>query len=102
MRANAASDPTWLARLVASRGVGVVMIYDQWFAGQIPASWRRIAELQAAHRMTAPFDTVDFYATSAEATPDALAALRDFAREIAPGTRLTIADPRNFVAGDPR
>ena len=90
MRAQAATDPAWLGRLVASRGVGLAMIYDQWFAGQIPASWRRVAQLKAAHRITAPFDTVSIYATSADAAASALAALHAFGRDIGPGTRLTI------------
>jgi hypothetical protein len=101
LRANAANDPSWLERLVAQRGIGVVMIYDEWFTGQVPPSWRRVAELKAAHRMTSPFDTVRFYLTTPDAAPAATAALRAFGRDLGPGTTLTVFDP-NFVAGDPR
>jgi hypothetical protein len=90
-RATAAADPSWLEHLVERGHVGLTMIYDPWFAGQIPAGWRRVATLTAEHRMTSPFGTVAFYATS----EDAAAALRDalaaFGRDIGPGTRLTLA-----------
>lgn len=101
LRANAANDPLWLDRLVAQRGVGLVMIYDEWFAGQVPPAWRRVAELKAAHRLTAPFDTVGFYLTAGGAASEAQGALRAFGRDLGPGTTLTVFDP-NFVAGDPR
>jgi hypothetical protein len=102
MRTAAASDPAWLGRLVAAHKVAVAMIYDEWFPGQIPASWRKIAVLKAARRITAAFDTVSFYATSADAAPAALAALRDFGRTLPAGTSLTLTDPANLVAGEPR
>ena len=79
----------------------MVIIYDEWFPGQIPESWRRLATLKAAHRMAAPFDTMSVYATSAAAAPAVLTALREFGRDLGPGTTLTVFDP-NFVAGDPR
>jgi hypothetical protein len=101
-RADADRDPLWLDDLVAAHRIGVVMVYDQWFPEQIPASWRRLASLKSAHRMAAPFDTVSIYATSAAAAPDALAALRAFGRTLGPGTTLTLREPTNFVAGDPR
>jgi hypothetical protein len=41
LRRNAADrDPSWLKDLVAAHQIGVVMIYDEWFPGQIPANWR--------------------------------------------------------------
>jgi hypothetical protein len=100
-RAGAAHNPLWLKDLVDARRIGVVIIYDEWFPGQIPESWRRLATLKAAHRMAAPFDTMSVYATSAAATPAVLTALREFGRDLGPGTTLTVFDP-NFVAGDPR
>jgi hypothetical protein len=101
-RAGADRDPLWLRDLVATRRIGVAMVYDQWFPGQIPEGWRRLATLKSAHRMAAPFDTVSVYATSAAAAPAALTALREFGRDLGPGTTLTILDPTNFVAGNPR
>jgi hypothetical protein len=97
-RARAGSDPSWLERLVEDHQIGLVMIYDQWFAGQIPAGWRRVATLEAAHRMTSPFSTVAFYATSEGAAVAADDALAAFGRAIGPGTRLTIV---NFPDTDP-
>jgi hypothetical protein len=102
LRRNAADrDASWLKDLVAAHQIGVVMVYDEWFPGQIPANWRQIGKLKSDHRMAAPFDTVSIYATSAAAAPDSLAALRAFSRNLGPGTTVTIFDP-NFVAGDPR
>jgi hypothetical protein len=102
LRANAANDPGWLERLVAKHRIGLVMIYDSWFTGQIPGSWLRLGELKAAHHLTAASDTVGIYATSREAAPEAVSALRAFGRDLPPGTRLTIQQPTNFVAGEPR
>jgi hypothetical protein len=102
LRRNAADrDPSWLKDLVAARRIGLVMVYDEWFPGQIPATWRQVGKLKSAHRMAAPFDTVAIYATSAAALPDSLAALHAFSRDLDPGTTVTVFDP-NFVAGDPR
>jgi hypothetical protein len=92
-RAQAARDPFWLDRLAAEHGVGLAMIYDQWFAGQIPPGWRRIGVLEAAHRITAPFDRVSFYATSRAAEAPAQTALAAFSRVVGPGTNLTVLDP---------
>lgn len=101
LRTGSANDPGWLGRLVAEHGVGLAMIYEPWFDRGIPASWHKVATLKAAYRMTAPFDTVTFYATSDDALPAALAALRDFAPHVGPGTELTIVDQSNLVAGAP-
>lgn len=102
LRANAAAEPAWLGRLVAEHGVGLVMIYDQWFPGQIPRSWRKLATLAATYRMTAAFDTVSVYVTGDDEAPAALTALHAFAAQLPSGTRLTILDPANLVAGAPR
>jgi hypothetical protein len=80
----------WMERLVAARQVGLVMIYDTWFVGQIPANWHRIAVLRSAHLVTASSDVVSFYATSAESVSDALEALRAFSHSTGAGTQLTI------------
>lgn len=86
----------WMSRMVEAKHVGLVMIYDQWFAGQIPAGWRRLAMLQVPHALTARFNTVSFYATSRDAAEPAMGALRAFSRDLIPGTSLTILDePRS-------
>lgn len=92
-RAAAKQDPQWLKNLVASRDIGLVMIFDEWFPGQVPATWRHVADLTAAHGIMSPSRTVNFYATSNDAYVPALAALHGFARTTGPGTTLTIFDP---------
>ena len=80
----------WMQRMADAKQVGLVMLYDAWFQGQIPPGWRKIAELQVPHVITAKFDTVSFYATSATAAGPALEALRAFGRDLVPGTSLRI------------
>ena len=88
-RSRGEFDTAWLDRLIAARHVGVAMVYDNFFAGQIPADWLRIGVLYAAHR-PAGYDKLAFYATSRSAVPAALAALRAFSQTTGPGTRVTI------------
>jgi hypothetical protein len=99
-RARAGAEPgtAWLDRLVAARQVGLAMVYDNWFAGQIPPGWRRLGMLQAQHR-PASFDKVTFYATSPAAVGDALTALTAFGRTTGPGTRVTIFEEAGRFAG---
>ena len=88
-RSRGEFDTAWLDRLVAARGVGLAMVYDNFFAGQIPADWLRLGVLDAAHRPVA-YDKLTFYATSRDAVPAALVALRAFGRTTGPDTRVTI------------
>lgn len=90
-RQNPSADPHWMDRLAHAHRVGVAMIFDDWFAGAIPANWQRLAVLRAPH---VP-DILSFYATSPPAAAAALAALRRFRASLIPGTSLTIADVPN-------
>jgi hypothetical protein len=83
-------DPGWVDQLVTARNVGLAMIYDSWFAGEIPAHWQHIAVLRAAHLVTASSNLVSFYATSRESVGYALYALRAFGHSTGAGTQLTI------------
>jgi hypothetical protein len=83
-------NSVWVERLVAARQVGLVMIYDSWFEGQIPPHWHRIAVLKSTHLITASSDVVSFYATSKESVGDALEALRGFSHSTGAGTQLAI------------
>jgi hypothetical protein len=93
-RAAGEQHPQWLRDLVASRHIGLVMIFDEWFSGQIPPTWRHIADLHSAHDLLAPSKTVNFYVASDDAYVPALKALRAFGENIDnPGTTLTIFAP---------
>jgi hypothetical protein len=70
----------WMDRLAREHGIGVAMIYREWFTGEIPATWHRIAVLHPTHApITAWRRDVDFYTTAADAAPVAEAALCAFA-----------------------
>jgi hypothetical protein len=75
--------PGWMARLASAHNVGLAIIYPSWFRGDLPKSWRAIAVLRMAHpRVSVAAEEVTFYATSAEAEGDALAALHRFASTV--------------------
>jgi hypothetical protein len=78
--------PGWIEQLTRSHGVGVAMIYPNWFQGEIPLEWRPLAELRSAHRhvYAGNDETVTVYATSDSAAGPALAALHEFASDTAP------------------
>jgi hypothetical protein len=99
--------PGWIEQLTRSHGVGVAMIYPNWFAGEIPPQWRPLAELRSAHRhvYAGNDEVVTIYATSDAAAGPAMAALHEFASET-PSTVATLmftADalrpPRHAVGG---
>jgi hypothetical protein len=99
--AQGESGTAWLDRLVEARGVGLAMVYDNWFAGQMPADWRRLAILETQHR-PAGFDKVTFYATSPAAVAEAVAALKAFSRTTVPGARVTVfEDAGRFAVSSP-
>jgi hypothetical protein len=56
-------DAKWMEDAVRRHGIGVVMIYDDWFPTR-PASWKPIARLKlGSRRVTPAFATVTFYGT---------------------------------------
>jgi hypothetical protein len=70
----------WMNQLARSKGVGVAMIYDDWFGGVIPAQWIRLGRLHlGGTRVTAAEDVVTFYATGRESYGEAVEAVRRFA-----------------------
>jgi hypothetical protein len=87
--------PGWLGDLTRAHEVGVAMIYTSWFSADIPANWRRVAELRSAHpHVTAAADEVTVYATSAAAEHDVLEALHRFASQTPPSVaQVTFDNP---------
>jgi len=56
-------DAQWMEDAVRRHGIGVVMIYDDWFPTR-PASWKPVARLKlGSRRVTPAFATVTFYGT---------------------------------------
>ncbi|QQA43113.1 hypothetical protein [Pelagovum pacificum] len=75
LAASGQRTPEGMADLVAGSGATYAMIYEEWFPGQIPAEWCRIAQLTTP-RETAASGTVEFFLIepeSEEALRDALA-----------------------------
>lgn len=87
------SNPGWMGPLVEAHNVGLVMIYDSWFVGQLPKQWRRLAVLTSDQHLTVSVDSVSFYATSTASIADAIQALRAFSPTLSAGTHLTVLDP---------
>jgi len=93
-QARAAGEPgsAWMDRLAKARHVGMAMIYEPWFAGQIPPTWSKLAVFRTPVRLSLGLSEVAFYATSDDAAGPALAALQAFSRHLLSGTSLTIFD----------
>jgi hypothetical protein len=78
-----------LERLVSRRGIQLVMIYEDWFAGQIPPEWVRVATLETAV-VSAGGAKITFFSASG-GDPDALRTeVARFAQTVPPGVRITI------------
>jgi hypothetical protein len=77
--------------LVGNNGVHLAIIYDEWFPGQIPSVWKKVASLDLSRqRITSAEDEVQFYATDAETARTLLPELETFRKSLPPGVNLTI------------
>jgi hypothetical protein len=70
--------PNWLADLMERRGVSVALIYEDWFEGQIPASWTRVGTLTNPVAGAPAEQVVSVFATDDDAAARARAALEQF------------------------
>ncbi|MEM8729289.1 MAG: hypothetical protein AAGF79_05160 [Pseudomonadota bacterium] len=75
--------------MTAKNGVKYAMIYDKWFAGQVPREWCRIAELRTS-RVTAAFGEVAFYLIDRDLETNMGAALTAFGGSLPEGAHLSI------------
>lgn len=92
-RARLARAPGWLERLVDRHGVGIVMIYTDWFDDDVPTSWTLVGTLTSEAPGYAAHGTVDLYGTDDNAVDRLRAALAAFDREDHPGTDVRLTDP---------
>ena len=84
-------DPTgaWMKTLADRHGVGLAMIYDDWFPAR-PASWIRVAALRlAGPQESAGGDVVTLYATAPDRVAAIDRALDRWAPTLPPGVALT-------------
>ncbi len=86
----ASRDSSWMASLTRRHDVGLVMLYESWFA-TVPPSWQKLGELRLTATPTiVSSDRVSFFATTPAAAQQLAPALRDFARSL-PGSATFVA-----------
>jgi hypothetical protein len=79
---------------VARNGVHLVIIYDEWFEDEIPASWVKVASMDLSReRVSSDQKEVQFYATDAPTVSKVRPELQSFSKSLPQGVRLTIYDP---------
>jgi hypothetical protein len=90
LRLNHASADTYQA-FVADHGIHLVIIYDEWFKGQIPASWIKVASMDLSRERLSPDrKEVQFYATDAATAIKVRPELQSFSKVLPPRVKLTI------------
>lgn len=86
---------------VARSGVHLVIIYDEWFEDQIPASWVKVASMDLSReRVSSAESEVQFYATDAPTANKVRPELQSFSMSLPPGVRLAIYNPGVDAAQD--
>jgi hypothetical protein len=90
LKASDASAEEYRA-FVAGSGVHLVIIYDEWFEDQIPASWIKVASMDLSReRVSSAQEEVQFYATDATTASQLQPELQSFSKSLPPGVKLTI------------
>jgi hypothetical protein len=88
------SNPRWMSTVARRHGVEVAMIYDDWFAPDLPPSWVKLGELRLGRRRVTPASSaVSFYAVDASAAAAASAALRRFGPTVPGDAVFVFASP---------
>ena len=78
-----------MSDLVAEHHVGLLMVYRDWFPGQVPSSWTSIGRLTGAPRYTSAEQSVDLIVTRPADVATACRDLTAFARDVPAPTRVT-------------
>ena len=77
--------------LVDGSGVHLVILYDEFFKGQIPSSWVKVASMDLSReRISVAMKEVQFYATDAVTASKLRAELELFRAGLPSGVKLTI------------
>lgn len=93
LRLNHASADTYQA-FVANHGIHLAIIYDEWFKGEIPASWVKVASMDLSRERLSPDrKEVQFYATDAATVIKLRPELESFSKVLPPRVKLTIYSP---------
>ena len=76
---------------VAANNVHLVMVYQEWFRGQIPETWQHVGEMILSRELlSAAQDDVQFYATDDATAAKVRQELTAFAATLPPRVDLTI------------
>lgn len=78
-----------MSRLTQEKNVAYAMLYDEWFQGNIPADWCRIAVLNTSSVVAASGE-VAFYLLAPNRKREMTMALADFKSTLPAGAELTI------------
>jgi hypothetical protein len=90
LKASDASAEEYRA-FVAGSGVHLVIIYDEWFPDQIPASWIKVASIDLSReRVSSAQEEVQFYATDAATASQLQPELHSFSKSLPQGVKLII------------
>jgi hypothetical protein len=73
-----ALDARFYERLTRKEKVDIAIVYEQWFSGQLPPDWRKVATWTIPNRVAAAYDTVTFFAASDAREPRLVTSLRAF------------------------
>jgi len=94
LKASDASAEEYRA-FVAGSGVHLVIIYDEWFEDQIPASWIKVASMDLSReRVSSAQEEVQFYVTDAATASLLQPELQSFSKSLPSGVKLTIYSPQ--------
>src|SRR4030095_9004550 len=77
-------DSEWMDDLARAKGVGLVMVYEQWVHQGVPHSWMEVGELNLGRVSVTAEHTVKFYVLNEPARHVALAALDRFRATLPP------------------
>jgi hypothetical protein len=93
LKASDASAEEYRA-FVAGGGVHLVIIYDEWFPDQIPASWIKVASMDLSReRVSSAQEEVQFYAADDATASQLRPELQSFSRSLPLEVNLTIYGP---------
>lgn len=76
---------------VAANNVHLVIVYDEWFEGRIPQSWRKVGTMSISRlHVSAAYDDVQFYATDPVTAARVSKELIAFRKVLPPRITLTL------------
>jgi hypothetical protein len=76
-----------IQELTEAADVRIAIVYDSWFRGRIPPTWRRAGIWVIPDNVVNGSDTVTFYATQPDAFPDLRSHLQEFSHELPDSVR---------------